>query len=503
MKRVILNIVVSAVCVLIHPTSSTVADGKDNSGKRPQEARAGSWRTYVLTSGAEIPLSAPPRLFGHQVRAELAELKSLQEQRTPQVQAIIDYWNAQPAFKPWIEKQLDLIQTRGTNTPRAHRGLALAQIAIYDAVVAAWHWKYRYDRLRPDLFDHSLSPSLEPPHHPTYPSEHAAIAGAASRVLAHLFPADAATLETSAEEAAFSRMLAGVNYRSDIEAGLQLGRSIADLVIQRRALTDGSEAAWDCVTQPARRTGPGHWEPASTPFDLCPPAGRPPTEPLAGDWQTWVIPAGSAFLAEPPPDFNVYGTNLADVCNLLEEPAREIIAHDAATRAEPPDGPRNALIARWAGPPANRWNLIMLDLLARREMSLPRAARISALINAAMADSLYASWRSKYAYWTARPQTIIRQCGFNPGFTSVRSTPRDPSYTSGNSTCGGAVAEILSFFFPRDAASLRAEAIAGGTSRLYDGTHWRFDIEAGLEIGRSMAPLFINRARHDGAHPSR
>jgi membrane-associated phospholipid phosphatase len=503
MKRVILNVLVLAVCMLVHPTSSTVVDEKETGDKLPQEARAGSWRTYVLTSSAEIHLSAPPRLFSRRARAEMAELRSLQKQRTPQVRAIIDYWNAQPAFKPWIEKQLDLIQTRGTNTPRAHRGLALAQVAIYDAVVAAWHWKYRYDRLRPDLFDHSLSPSLEAPHHPTYPSEHAAIAGAASRVLAHLFPADAATLEASAEEAAFSRMQAGVNYRSDIEAGLRLGRSVADLVIQRRALTDGSDAAWDCVAQPARRTGPGYWEPASTPFDLCLPAGRPPTEPLAGDWQTWVIPAVSAFLADPPPDFTVYGTNLADVCNLLEKPAREIIAHVAATREEAPDGPRNALIARWAGPPANRWNLIMLDLLERREMSLPRAARISALMNAALADSLYASWSSKYAYWTARPQTIIRQCGFDPGFTSVRSTPRDPSYTSGNSTCGAAAAEVLSFFFPRDADSLRAEAIGGGTSRLYDGTHWPFDVEAGLEIGRAMAPVFINRAKHDGAHPSR
>jgi hypothetical protein len=66
MKRVIVNIVVSAVCALIQPTSSTVADGKGDGGKRPQEARAGSWRTYVLTSGAEIPLSAPPRMFSHQ-----------------------------------------------------------------------------------------------------------------------------------------------------------------------------------------------------------------------------------------------------------------------------------------------------------------------------------------------------------------------------------------------------------------------------------------------------
>jgi membrane-associated phospholipid phosphatase len=257
------------------------------------------------------------------------------------------------------------------------------------------------------------------------------------------------------------------------------------------------------VAQPGRRTGPGHWEPTSSPFSLCPPAGRPPTEPLAGEWQTWVIPSSRRFLAEPPPWFFLYGGDQAAACHLLEEPAREIMAHVEATRAEAPDGPRNALIARWAGPPGNRWNLIMLDLLARDRLNLPRAARISALVNVALADSIYASWKSKYIYWTARPQTIIRQCGFDPGFTSVRATPRDPSYTSGNSTCGGAVGETLAFFFPQDADALGAEAEGGGLSRLYDGTHWSFDVEAGLEFGRAMARHFIKRARHDGAHPAR
>jgi hypothetical protein len=86
---------------------------------------------------------------------------------------------------------------------------------------------------------------------------------------------------------------------------------------------------------------------------------------------------------------------------------------------------------------------------------------------------------------------------------SVRATPRDPSYTSGSATCGGAAGEILVFFFPRDAEAMRAETECGAVSRLYDGTHCDFDLEAGLAIGRRMAPLFIERAKHDGAHPTR
>lgn len=108
-----------------------------------------------------------------------------------------------------------------------------------------------------------MSPSVEAPLHPTYPSEHAAIAGAASRLLAHLFPDDIVTLEALASEEAFSRLQAGVNYRSDIEAGLALGRAVAERVINRRALTDGSGVVWDCVAQSGRLTGPGFWEPTS------------------------------------------------------------------------------------------------------------------------------------------------------------------------------------------------------------------------------------------------
>ncbi|MGE0129750.1 MAG: phosphatase PAP2 family protein [Blastocatellales bacterium] len=470
---------------------------------RLRERRAGFWRTYALAFGAEVLVPPPPHSRSHRTRAELAELRRLQQQRTPEIQARIDFWNAAPAFKPWTETQLDLIRNQSVNPPRAHRGLALVHAAIYDAVVAAWFWKYVYHRARPDRLDRSLSPSVEPPIHPTYPSEHAAIAGAAARMLGYLFPSDAARIKANAKEAAFSRLRAGVNYRSDIEAGFELGGAVAELMISRRAMNDGSFATWDCVVQPGRLTGPGFWEPTSAPFDLCPPAGRTPTEPLAGEWRTWVIPSSERFLAEPPPGFNLYGTNQTDVCNLLEQPARELMDHVAATRAELPGGPRNALIARWAGPPAVRWNLITLELLARDKLNLPRAARISALVNVALADSLQVSWKSKYKYWTARPQTIIRQCRFDQSFTSVRPTPRDPSYTSGNSTCGGVAAEVLSFFFPIDTDSLREEAEGGGISRLYDGTHWRFDVDAGLAIGRRMAPLFIERAKRDGAHPAR
>ena len=60
------------------------------------------------------------------------------------------------------------------------------------------------------------------PRSPSYPSEHAAIAGAASAVLSYLYPTEQAAWEGLADEDGQSRLLAGVEYPSDVAAGLAL-----------------------------------------------------------------------------------------------------------------------------------------------------------------------------------------------------------------------------------------------------------------------------------------
>ncbi len=49
----------------------------DYGNSRLQEPRAGTWRTYVLTSGAEVTVPPPPRLISRQTITELAELRKL------------------------------------------------------------------------------------------------------------------------------------------------------------------------------------------------------------------------------------------------------------------------------------------------------------------------------------------------------------------------------------------------------------------------------------------
>jgi membrane-associated phospholipid phosphatase len=88
------------------------------------------------------------------------------------------------------------------------------------------------------------------PQSPSYPSEHAAAAGAASAVLSYLFPAQASSFADMADQAATSRVPAGVAFPSDAFAGLDLGRSVGQAPIAY-AQSDGSKQVFTGAFPPA------------------------------------------------------------------------------------------------------------------------------------------------------------------------------------------------------------------------------------------------------------
>jgi hypothetical protein len=55
------------------------------------------------------------------------------------------------------------------------------------------------------------------------------------------------------------------------------------------------------------------------------------------------------------------------------------------------------------------------------------------------------------------------------------------------------VREVLSNFFPWDAVRLRDMAMDGTLSRLYAGVHFRFDLDAGVKLGRKLGQLAAQR----------
>jgi hypothetical protein len=198
----------------------------------------GSLKPWVLDSGSQLRPGPPPAPDSPQKLAELAELKDLQ--RTFTINTAAFFWQSPRSAWPLLAER-EIFQVRmDDNPPRAARAMALMNIAGFDATVACWDAKYTYWAMRPFQLDPDIHPLFQTPFHPSYPSAHGCQSGAQAAVLAYLFPADAAYLMAQADEAAASRLWAGIHFRSDIDVGLALGRSVADLVIQR-ARADGSD----------------------------------------------------------------------------------------------------------------------------------------------------------------------------------------------------------------------------------------------------------------------
>jgi membrane-associated phospholipid phosphatase len=126
-----------------------------------------------------------------------------------------------------LEKLTAMISARGVNTPNATRMLALVNVAMYDATIACWRNKYLHRRPRPAALDPGISPLVETPDSPSFPSEYAATSAAAAAVLSYLFPADGSLYTDLAQEAGRSRLFAGVEFPSDYLAGFDLGKRVA------------------------------------------------------------------------------------------------------------------------------------------------------------------------------------------------------------------------------------------------------------------------------------
>ena len=169
------------------------------------EPDAGQWKTWVLTSGDELRPAAPPDQAT--TAAEIEELKALVAQRDAAALEQITYWDAGSPSYRWNEIADAQGLKAGLPPPLNSRAMALMNVAIYDAMVATWDAKYTYNRNHPSEFDASLDTLLPNPASPSYPSEHAVAAGAASAILAYIFPDDAQSFNDQAQAAAQSRSL--------------------------------------------------------------------------------------------------------------------------------------------------------------------------------------------------------------------------------------------------------------------------------------------------------
>lgn len=208
----------------------------------PVEPMAGAWRMMCAPDPHSYRLPPPPANDSAVTAAELAELRTLAQNRTAQDVQQIMRWslNERSVLAHWETLANLLAQRYELSPPAASRVNYALTTAVHGALLAGWKSKYEYLRPRPSTLDPRVNPNvIAVPQHPAYPSGHALAAGAASTVLTRFFPADACVIEVLAQDSGMSRLKAGIHYRSDMTAGMAMGRQVAADVLHAMVDQDG------------------------------------------------------------------------------------------------------------------------------------------------------------------------------------------------------------------------------------------------------------------------
>ena len=206
----------------------------------------GKVKGFLCDSAAIVSLRpGPPPLTGSdelksETQAAYNEIKSPTRDQIATVQFWADgagtytpagHWNAIAAT--------DFI-TQNFSEVRWARNMALLNMAEMDAGISCWDIKYFYFNPRPTQMDASIKTLTGIPNFPSYVSGHSMFSAAAATILGHLIPSRAQAYEAMAQEAANSRIYAGIHYTIDCTTGTTVGQNVGNYAVQR-AMIDGAD----------------------------------------------------------------------------------------------------------------------------------------------------------------------------------------------------------------------------------------------------------------------
>ena len=387
----------------------------------------------------------------------------------------------------WVDRALQAVRSGNVGTPAAGRLYAMATAAMFDAVNGI-------DAARHRGREHAIVPATGAP---ALADPRAAAAAAAAEVLRSLVPSQDATLRDALE----ADLAALDAQRWRVQAGREWGEHVGREVLAAR-LTDGTEAA---VLMPAG-TGIGVHRAA---FDA-----------RFANMNPFGVATIARYALGPPPDIR------------SEAYARAF--NDVKTFGQSDDDDRrNEIALFWlaeGGTPRETgiWLQAVNAIVQQRGTvgDLSATARLFALVGMSIGDAVAVSWQAKATYFSWRPAIAIHEAALdeNPATEPDTGwTPRNisigasPEYMSGTSTFSGAASAAIELFYgksqlafcfetdsasngPRCYRSPLEGAREAGRSRIYQGIHFQFSNEAGLEvgrrIGREIATTRLEKVRH-------
>lgn len=382
----------------------------------------------------------------------------------------------------WNRTLLAIVRTPNAQPASIHptRSFAIMHAAIYDAVNA---------------IDRSHTPYLVRLDHVSrLASQEAAAAAAAHDVLVALYPALGASLDAELLDS-----LAQISHGADQAEGILVGQTVAARMLALRQ-DDGSSAS------------PIPYVFGSNAGDYQSPPPNVPRQPQFTHWshvRPFALPRADRFRPPAPP-----ALASGRYANALNEVKALGVANGTSSSSD------QALAGRfWNGPIQNYWNEIAQAASEKSLLTTVQDARLFALLNFAIADSVIAFYDAKYMYNLWRPVTAIRAAADdgNPETLAdpswlpvVGNTPPDPSYPGAHAVVSAAALDVLLSVLKRDRVSLTvtsevlpgvarsfesfsAAADEASLSRVFAGVHFRFDLTRGSRLGHNVADFVTDR----------
>jgi hypothetical protein len=283
-----------------------------------------------------------------------------------------------------------------------------------------------------------------------------------------------------------------------VAEGVRVGQAVAARMLALRQ-DDGSSA-----TPPLFVFGnnPGDYQ--STPPNF-------PKQPQFTHWShvtPFALRRADQFRPGPPPELT--GDRYSDAFSEVKSLG---VANGTSS------SPDQALAGRfWNGAIQNYWNEITQSVTDARQLRTADRARVFALLNLAVADSVIAFYDAKYTYNLWRPVTAIQAADTvgNPDtigdpnwLPEVGNTTPDPSYPGAHAAISAAALDVLLSVLERDRMHLvvTSEVLPGVTrsfdrlsaaaeeatlSRIFAGVHFRFDLTTGARLGRDLADFVVD-----------
>jgi hypothetical protein len=272
-------------------------------------------------------------------------------------------------------------------------------------------------------------------------SRRAAVIAAAHTALLSLFPSRQQALDDAYKASLAALSDDGEDSGESRDRGIAWGTIVAQSVLAWRA-TDGFNPPYSAFTG---GTVPGQWRPT-------PPSNSPMSAEQLTTTLTFVLENNTQFQPAQPLG-PLTGPTYTNDFNTVKAFGRNT---GSVRTAE-----QTAIALFWDGSPNIHWNQAANQMARAAQLSLSDSSRLLALLNIAMADTRFTTWRAKKDFGsnpidvTWRPITAITLAdpSLNPGtlpdpaWLPLIVTPAHPEYPAGHPSANGAGATAVLIYF--------------------------------------------------------